>query len=157
MKRNWKRVRPTSLLNAMELCVEHGRETRNASVDRIAEGMGEASHHNLYKYLGNGRMPLVLLRAFENSCGATFVTRWLAMSAGLLVIDIPTGRPATGADVLTLQETLNDAVGALIQFYAGKAEQPDVMARLTAALEGLAYHRDNVKKYNQPELDFDEQ
>jgi len=90
MKRNWKRVRPTSLLNAMELCVEHARETRNAGVDRIASRMGEEHHHNLYKYLHNGRMPLVKLHAFEEATGAAFVTRWLAMQAEL--------RAATGAD-----------------------------------------------------------
>lgn len=156
MRRNWKRVRPTSLLNGMELCLEHGQATRNAGVSRIAEGMGEESHHNLYKYIGNGRMPLCKLRAFEDACGATYVTRWLAMSAGLLVIDIPTGRAATGDDVLALQETLNDAVGALLQFYAGKVEQPDVIARLTAGLEGLAFHRENIKKYEQPELQFND-
>lgn len=156
MKRNWKRVRPTSLLNALELNVEHGRETRNAGVERLAEGMGEEHHHNLYKYLANGRMPLVKLRAFENACGSTFVTRWLAMSAGLLVIDIPTGRPAGGDDVLALQETLNDAVGALLQFYAGKVDQPAVLARLTGALEGLAFHRENIKKFDQPELQFND-
>lgn len=154
MKRNWKRVRPTGLLNAMELNVEHALATRNAGVARIAEGMSEESHHNLYKYLANGRMPLVKLRAFEDACGATFVTRWLAMSAGMLVIDMPTGRSADSNAVLALQETLNEAVGALIQFYSGKADQADVLARLTAGLEGLAFHRENVKKFDQPELQF---
>lgn len=154
MKRNWKRVRPTGLLNAMELNVEHALETRNAGVARIAEGMSEESHHNLYKYLANGRMPLVKLRAFEDACGATFVTRWLAMSAGMLVIDMPTGRSADGNAVLALQETLNEAVGALLQFYSGKTDQADVLARLTAGLEGLAFHRENVKKFDQPELQF---
>lgn len=154
MKRNWKKVRPTSLLNAMELCVEHARETRNAGVDRIASRMGEEHHHNLYKYLHNGRMPLVKLHAFEEATGAAFVTRWLAMQAGLLVIDIPTGRTASSEEVLTLHDLLNEAIGALLQFYAGKAEQADVQARVTAALEGLAFHRENVRKHSQPELEF---
>lgn len=154
MKRNWKKTRPTSLLHAMELCVEHARETKNAGIDRIAVRMGEEHHHNLYKYLANGRMPLVKLNAFEEATGAAFVTRWLAMSAGLLVIDIPTGRTASGEEVLALHELLNEAVGALLQFYASKADQADVQARLTAALEGLAFHRENVKKHDQPELDF---
>jgi len=154
MKRNWKKARPTSLLHALGLCVEHARETKNAGIDRLAERIGDEHHHNLYKYLGNGRMPLVKLRAFEEAAGAPFVTRWLAMSAGLLVIDVPCGRDHGGADVLALQEVLNDAVGALLQFYAGKAEQAEVLARLTAALEGMAFHRENVRKHDQPELDF---
>ena len=156
MKRNWKKLRPTSLMHAQDLCVEHAREAKNAGIDRIAEGMGESTHHNLYKYLASGGMPLRKLRAFENTCGATFVTRWLAMSAGLLVIEIPAGRSATSEDVLALQETLNEAVGALIQFYSGKAEQADVIARLAAGMEGLAFHRENVKKHEQPELPFHE-
>lgn len=154
MKRNWKKVRPTSLLHALELCIEHARETRNASIDRVAEYMGEENHHNLYKWLATGRMPLVKQRAFENACDANFVSRWHAISAGMLVIDIPSGRTAGGEDVLALQETLNDAVGALLAFYSGKEPADQVLARITAGMEGLAFHRENVRKFEQPELDL---
>ena len=154
MKRNWKKVRPTSLLHALELCTDHARETRNRSVERIAEHMSEKTHHTIYKYLESGSMPLIKLRNFEDVCGANFVTRWLAMSAGLLVIEIPTGRSADSHDVMALQETLNDAVGALLAFYSGKAPAEDVLARITAGMEGLAFHRENVRKHDQPELDF---
>lgn len=154
MKRNWKKVRPTSLLDALELCVDHAREVHNLSVQRIAELMGEKTHHTLYKYLENGAMPLVKLRAFEHVCGAKFVTRWNTMSAGLLGIDIPTGRSADGVDVMALQETLNDAVGALLAFYAGKQPADEVLTRITAGMEGLAFHRENVRKFDQPELDL---
>lgn len=154
MKRNWKKVRPTSLLHALELCIEHARETKNFSVDRVAECMGEENHHNLYKWLANGRMPMVKQRAFENACGANFVSRWHAISAGMLVIDIPNGRSANGEDVLALQETLNDAVGALLAFYKGNEPAEQVLARITAGMEGLAFHRENVRKFDQPELDL---
>ena len=76
--------------------------------------MCEKTHHTIYKYLEGGTLPLIKLRAFEDACGATFVTRWLAASAGLLVIEVPTGRAGGAADVLSLQEILNDAVGALL-------------------------------------------
>ena len=154
MKRNWKRVRPTSLLHSLELCTEHARETKNASIQRIAEYMSEKTHHTIYKYLENGSLPLVKLRAFEHACGANFVTRWLAASAGLLVIDIPTGRSADSSDVMALQETLTDAVGALLSFYSGKTPAEDVLARITAGMEGLAFHRENVRKFDQPELEL---
>lgn len=154
MKRNWKRVRPTSLLHSMELCTDFARETKNASVQRIAELMSEKTHHTIYKYLESGSMPLVKLRAFEHVCGANFVTRWLAASAGLLVIDIPTGRSADGNDVMALQETLTEAVGALLGFYSGKTPADEVLARITAGMEGLAFHRENVRKFDQPELDL---
>ena len=156
MGRRWKRVRPTSLLNAIELNLEHARDKFNRGVDRVAEAIGEENHHNLYKWAGSGRMPLCKVRAFELACGANFVTRWLASSAGLMVIEVPTGKPGRDEDVLALQETLNDAVGALIQFYAGKADQAGVLARVTAGLEGLAYHRKAVEKHDQPELELEE-
>lgn len=154
MKRNWKKARPTSLLQAMELCVDYAREVHNLSVQRIAERMGEKTHHSLYKYLENGSLPMVKLRAFEHACGVNFVSRWNTMSAGMLGIEIPTGRSADSSDVMALQETLNDAVGALLGFYSGKTEAGEVLARITAGMEGLAFHRENVRKYDQPELDL---
>ena len=77
-----------------------------------------------------------------------------AMSAGLLVIEIPTGRSADCRDVMALQETLNDAVGALLDFYSCKTPAGEVLARITAGMEGLAFHRENVRKHDQPELDL---
>ena len=56
-RRNWKRVNPTSLRHAMELCLDYGREKRNLSVDRVADLMGMPSKYTLYKWLENGRMP----------------------------------------------------------------------------------------------------
>ena len=154
MKRNWKRVRPTSLLHALELCVDYAREVHNLSVERIAERMGETTHHALYKWLAEGGMPMRKLRSFEHACGCKYVSRWIAMSGDLLTIDIPTGRSANSEDVMALQETLNDAVGALLLFYQGKANADSVLARVTAGMEGLAFHRENIRKYDQPELDL---
>ena len=154
MKRNWKRVRPTSLLHALELCVEYARDVHNLSVERIADRMGETTHHALYKWLAEGGMPMRKLRPFEHACGCKYASRWVAMSGDLLTIDIPTGRSATCADVMALQETLNDAVGALLQFYQGKLSPDEVLTSVTAGMEGLAFHRENVKKHDQPELDL---
>lgn len=154
MKRNWKRVRPTSLLNALELCVDYARDVRNLSVQRIADLMGETTHHALYKYLESGAMPLYKVRPFEQACGCKYVSRWIAMSADLLTIDMPTGRSADSSDVMALQETLSEAVTALLQFYRNRASSDDVLARVTAGMEGLAFHRENVRKYDQPELDL---
>ena len=41
-RRNWKRIQPTSLRNALELCKDHAKERHNLSVERIAEQMGLA-------------------------------------------------------------------------------------------------------------------
>ena len=155
-KRNWKRIQPTSLRNALELCKDFAKERHNLSVERIAESMGLTDHWTVYKWIQTGRIPANMIRPYETACGIDYVTRWLAASSGRLLIDIPTGRKADAADMQALQELLNTAVGQLLQFYGGKAEAGDTLAAIQQAMEGLAWHRGNVQKHAQPELDFEE-
>ena len=155
-RRNWKRIQPTSLRNALELCKDHAKERHNLSVERIAESMGLTDHWTVYKWIQTGRIPANMIRPYETACGIDYVTRWLAASSGRLLIDIPTGRKADAADMQALQELLNTAVGQLLQFYGGKAEAGDTLAAIQQAMEGLAWHRGNVQKHAQPELDFEE-
>ena len=156
-KRNWKRIQPTSLRNALELCKDFAKERHNLSVERIAESMGLTDHWTVYKWIQTGRIPANMIRPYETACGIDYVTRWLAASSGRLLIDIPTGRKADAADMQALQELLNTAVGQLLQFYGGKAEAGDTLAAIQQAMEGLAWHRGNVQKHAQPELDFEEE
>jgi hypothetical protein len=93
--RNWKRVAPTTLSNAIELCIEFAKEKHNRSVDRIAELIGLANKYTLYKWIESGKLPAISIRPFEHACGCDFVTRYLAHSAHKLLIDIPSAaRPA---------------------------------------------------------------
>ena len=98
-RRNWKTLQPSSLREAMELCKDHAREKLNKSVERVAEEMGLADHWSLYKWLQNGRMPLVLVRPYELACGIDYVTRWMAASNGRLLVQIATGRKLNHTDV----------------------------------------------------------
>ena len=154
VKRNWKRIQPVSLRHALELSKEFARDRHNMSVERIAERMGLADHWTLYKWFQNGRMPVVLLPTYEAACGSDYVLRWLAASRGKLLIDIPTGRNTTADDIQVLQGVLNDSIGQLLAFSAGKAEAADVLATIQQAMEGLAWHRLNVQKHFQPELEL---
>ncbi|MFB9160382.1 hypothetical protein [Chromobacterium violaceum] len=153
-RRNWKRLQPSSLRHALELCKDFARERHSLSVERIAERMGLADHWTLYKWIQNGRMPICLVRAYEAVCGINYATRWLAASGGFLLIDMPTGRNASAEDIQVLQQTLNDAVGLLLQFHAGKGQEADTLAALQQGLEGLAWHHRNVEQYLQPELEL---
>jgi hypothetical protein len=153
-RRNWKRQIPTSLRHALELCKDFAKERHNLSVERIAERMGEADHWTLYKWLQNGRIPAVLIPAYESACGIDFVTRWLASAAGKLVIDIPTGRKLKTTDVAALQETLHATVGALMNFYAGKEAPEATLAAVMQGLQILAWHKGNVEQHEQPQLEF---
>ncbi|GJM12772.1 MAG: hypothetical protein DHS20C12_11750 [Pseudohongiella sp.] len=149
---NWSKVQPTSLTHAIQLCVSYAREKRNLSVVQISEYMGMSGPHSLYNYQGDGRMPAALIRPFEMACGCNYLSRYIAHSARLLTITIPTGRKATARDYNALQSTLNDAVKALLDFSDDKLESDECVASLTAAMEDLAWHRSNVEKNLQPEL-----
>ncbi len=39
-RRQWRRIQPISLRNALELCKDHARERLNRSVERVADEMG---------------------------------------------------------------------------------------------------------------------
>ena len=147
-------MQPQSLCDAMELCIEFAREKNNASVDRVADGMGLTNKWTLYKWMESGGLPVRMIRPFEMACGIDLVSRWLATSAGRLVVDMPTGRRAASADINDLQELLNTAVGQLIKFYAGKSPAADTLGAIQSAMEGLAHHHGQVRKHEQPELDF---
>jgi hypothetical protein len=155
-KRNWKRVQPASLRDAMDLCLEYAREKQNQSIDNIADTMGLASKWTLYKWVQEANLPSRMIRPFEHACGIHLVSRWLAVSSGKLVIDIPRGKLASPEDIHTLQEVTHDAIGALIKFYADQADTTETLAAVQNALERLAWHRANVEKCRQPELPFDE-
>lgn len=153
-RRSWKHVRAGSLRQALELSLEHARERHNRSVERVADRMGLASHWTLFKWASNGRIPAVLIPAFEAACGLHLITAYLAGSAGKLLIDVPAGRRASARDINALQASMTDAVGALLRFADGKAEAEETIAALTDTLESLAWHRGNVERAREPELDL---
>jgi len=152
-RRDWKKVIPTSLPEAMRLTKDFARERRNLSVERIADLMG-VTPDALYKWLGTGRMPAPLVLVYENVCGVNFVSRYLAASTGNLVIPVPTGRAVSPVDVQELQSVLNAAVGAILDFAAQRLEADAALASIHSAMCALAWHHGNVERASQPDLDF---
>jgi len=151
-RRNWKKVRANNLRHSMELCLEFAREKQNLSVDRVADLMGLPSKWTLYKWLENGRIPAVLIRPFEHACGADYMTLYIAASSNRLVVDIPSGRKATNAEVNELQGSFSDAMGLLIRFYQGQSAAEDTITALNHVMGGIAWHSENVSKSQTPEL-----
>lgn len=156
-RKAWKRIQPNSLRHALELCKDFAKDRHNLSVERIAERMGMVDHWTLYKWIQSGRIPANMVLAFETQCGIDFVTRWMAISSGKLLIDMPSGRDASAGDMQALQTVLNDTVGQLLAFYAGKTDAPGTLAAIQQAMEGLAWHHGNVGKHAQPELEFSQE
>ena len=156
IRRDWKRLRPSSLVHAMRLCKEFAQAKHNLSVERIADRMG-ATHDALYKWLATGRMPAILIPTFELACGCNYISEWLAASAGRLVVPMPTGRKAEGTELLDMNSSCAAALQLLTQFYAAPqaADTEATLAALRLHLEQVAYHHANVARYATPELEFD--
>jgi len=155
--RNWKRVQPRDLRDAMDLCLEYAKAKHNRSVDNVADLMSLASKWTLYKWIQEASMPARSIKGFEHACGIDYVSRWLVVSGGKLVIDIPKGRKGGPQDIQALQSASHDAIGALMKFYEDKSNAEDTLAAVQTALERMAWHKGNVEKYRQPELPFDEE
>lgn len=155
MRRNWKRVRPASLIEALRLCKEYAHEKANLSVERIADRMG-ATHDSLYKWLATGRLPAILIPAYEHACGCHFASAWLNTCAGKLVIDMPTGRAVMLADLVELNSGFAQALQLLTDFHAdpAKTDAETTVAALTVHLQQVAWHRANVQQHGAPELEF---
>lgn len=156
-RRSWKNAQPSSIRQAMEWSLDYAKERHNLSVERVAERMGQANHWSLYKWLTEGRMPAVLIPAFEHACGIDMVTRWLASTSGKLLIEVPVGRTCDAQDVNELQAVLNSTVGALIEFYNGQADVDQALTAIQAGLTSLAWHRGNVQQHATPQLELGEQ
>ncbi|WOI46995.1 hypothetical protein [Acidovorax sp. BLS4] len=154
-RRNWKHLRANSLVHALRLCKEFAQERRNLSVERIADRMG-VTHDSLYKWLGTGRMPAILVPAYELACGCHYVTDWYAAAAGRLSIPMPTGRNAGQADLLAVNSSCAAALQLLTAFYAdpAAANPAATLDALRTHLEQVAFHHHNVARYAAPELEL---
>ena len=154
-RRNWKNVRAHSLVHALRLCKEFAQDRHNLSVERIADRMG-VSHDSLYKWLATGRLPAILILAYEHACGCHFASIWYATSAGKLVIDMPTGRKADGTELLDMNSSCAAALQLLTAFYAAPhaADPEATLAALRQHMEQVAFHHNNVAQYATPELEF---
>ena len=149
----WKHAAPTSLIEALRLCKDYAREKRQLSVERIAELMGVTADA-LYKWLATGRMPANLVPVYEHVCGCDYTSRYLAIAAGKIVLNMPTGRAVRPLDVQALQGALNAAVGAILGFAAGDIAAAAALAEIEDGLAGLAWHHGNIERHQQPELDL---
>ena len=154
-RKNWKRMRPNSISHAMEVCIQHAKETKNWSVDNIADHIGLTNKWVIYKWVESGRIPANMIRPFEHACGIDFLTQYIAHSAHKLLVNIPTGRKATHHEINELSLAMNETSASLIKFHEGTASAEETIAAITAVMEDLAWHRGSVEKTTQPELDLE--
>jgi hypothetical protein len=154
-RRNWKHWVPRTPAEALEGLAQAALEKHNRGIERLAtEHLGQHSAATLYKWMGNGRLPLTLVLPLERAAGAPLITRWLAASHNKLLIDIPAGKTCAASDVQQLQSVLHEATGALISFYAGKQSAEQTLDAIRAGLQSLAWHQGNVQQHEHPQLDL---
>lgn len=152
-KRNWKSAHPSSLSEAMELCVEYA-STQRRPIKVLADLMGVESK-TLYRWLADTSMPLNRIRQFEAFCGIALVSEYLCTAQGnKVVVAIASGKKAAVAELAEVQANAADAMALLARFYQDKVGLADTVAALTMVLSQVAYHRENVMKTGEPELEL---
>lgn len=154
-RRNWKTWVPRSPAEAMDGCAQLALQRRNRGIERLAcDHLGQNNASTLYKWMGNGRLPLNLILPLEHACGLPLITRYLAAAHGKLLVDIPVGKACNASDLQHLQGVLHNATGALLAFYDGKQSAEQTLDAIRAGLESLAWHHGNVAQAQTPQLDF---
>lgn len=156
MAKIWKpNQRPTSAAHGTRLCLQYANVKLNRSVERVAD-MSGVTHDSLYKWQASGRMPLIVIPAFEHACGCNYVSEWLAASSGKVAISIPTGRAVKQGDLVELNTGFGAALQLLADLYntPQKADVSGTLDALTRHLQQVAWHHANVGQFATPELEF---
>ncbi|MCD2164673.1 hypothetical protein [Comamonas koreensis] len=155
-KRNWKGYRATSFIESLRACKNYALDCHRFSVLTIAERFGQ-TEDSLYKWLSNGRMPGILIPAYEVACCCNFVSEFLAATSGRMVIAMPKGRKASEQDLLQVGSDCSHAMTQLAAFYAnpGSSDTEALLESLRLHMEAVAYHHNNVARYSEPELEFE--
>lgn len=143
---------PTSLKGAFEQDKAAGLR-RGLSVERHAE-LQAVSASRIYKWMEDSDLPANRLAAWFHNTGGRAVIRYLAAQAGGLFVPVPTGRTPSPIEMTELQQVLAGTTAALLRFYGGQADADTTLGEVQQALESLAWHRGNVEKHAQPELEF---
>lgn len=153
MRRQHGRPVPSSLDEAIERQLDAATKL-GLPPKRMADLMG-VELKTYYRWLSENSMPLNRVRQFEAFCRASFVSEYLCMAHGnRVVIAIPSGRKATPTDLADMQATVTAAIAKLMRFCQDRTGAAETVAELTVALSQMAYHRENVLKAAEPELDM---
>ena len=135
------------------MCKDYAKDKHNMSVERIADEIGLTAGR-LYQHLENGDMPFNRVRSFQRACRCNFVTQYMANGDDCILIKMPKGKNLADGQMLQLQGSFNRALSELTEFYTHHQNAEAVSAALTEHLSTTAWHRANVEKHLQPELDF---
>lgn len=140
--------------HAIQLCKQHALDNKNMSVARIADHLAITTD-TLYKWLGNGRIPANHVFAYEQACGISFITEYLAHSQGYLLVKAPTGRKAEHKDLNKLQLYMAQVAAKIIEANEGDCTAQDAIDHIKVLMQDLAYQQKNVAAVQVPQTQFD--
>lgn len=144
----------TSFEHAIELA-ETWAEQRRMPSKKVCELMG-VEYKTLRRWLIDGTMPLNKLIQFEHLIGCQFISEYLCSFHGKkVVIDIPCGSKCSVTDLAQLQTLLAEVVTCISAFNGGKNGADETVAKINESLSALVYQRENVKRHDTPELEFE--
>ncbi len=144
---------PSSLDDAIQ-CQLATAEKLGLVPKRMADLMG-VDVKTYYRWMADSSMPLNRLRQFETFCQASHISEYLCTAhGGRVVITIPTGKKAKASDLGEMQANFGRVVMLLEQFYRDQSDLTETIEALTCALSQVAYHRENVIKNGNPELEL---
>ena len=99
-------------------------------------------------------MPINKVIAFEEACGISFVTQYLAHSQGYLLVPAPTGRKAQHKDLTELQLFMTEVTALLIKSNEGLCSSTETIDGIKTLMEDLAFHQRNVAVTEQPQTEL---
>lgn len=156
MMASFNREVSVSLSHAIDLNLKHAMKKHNRDIPRLGIQIGQPQKSTMYRWLGDEKLPLSHILAFEFACDAHFITQFLAHSHNKMLVDIPSGRKAAHRSLNDLSSYTHLVMKMLFDFTEGKQEASDVINALTMLIADLAYQRGKVEKANkwrqQPEL-----
>lgn len=150
----YKNKIPSNFSEALRMCKDHAKAKHQLSVERIADEMG-LSAVRLYQMLETGDMPIKKVKSFQRVCRCNYVTMYLAHGDDCMLVKMPKGKHMSDEQMLAFNATYSKALTELTEFYTNGQNPDGVIASLTQHMAATAWHRANVEKSAQPELDFE--
>lgn len=140
-----------SLSHAIDLSMKHAMQKHRRDAERLTELLGE-KRHTFYRWVGEEKLPVGKVLAFEAACDSCFITQYFAHANNKMLIDIPSGHKGSRRDWGQLAGYCQEVLNMLLAFDEQGRNPVDTANAITTLIEDFAYHRKRVMKHAQPDL-----
>lgn len=151
MTRSLKREFCNSLTHALDLSEKHAMQKHRRDARRLMDMLGE-QRHTYYRWVGEAKLPICKVLAFEAATDSCFITQYFAQANNKMLVDIPSGYKATRRDWQELASYTQEVLGMLLAFDEKGTKPEETAHAIKTLIEDFAYHRTRVSKHGQPDL-----